>query len=328
MSMLRTRWAAVGAAVAITLGAGGIGVANAIIAVPPPSGYSAIKPCRLLDTRANKGVGGRTTPLGPGEVMTIDLANTADECPDQPAGISAVGLNVTALFATGNTDLRFWAEGDPPNAANLNPAPGQPPTPNAVTTEVTAAGTFQVRNAAADVDLIIDLVGVYQRLDDRYYTKGQIDARVPRIQHASVGSAAFTPVNGDHTYIKTLGQGGAYENGGTGVDHLVAPVQLPDGATITSVQFSFYDYSIVEDIDVRLSCEYLGSGVFDVIGSVSSSGVATGWQRKSVTGLSKRVDNADCAYVVTASANWTALGALSKDLLQVKGASIEYTLPG
>ena len=59
----RTRWAAVAAAVAITLGAvglGGLNVANADVSsgdgaafIPDNPVFIAINPCRLVDTRAD-----------------------------------------------------------------------------------------------------------------------------------------------------------------------------------------------------------------------------------------------------------------------------------
>lgn len=51
-SLMRTRWAAIGAAVAVSMGAGVVVVANA--AVTPDTGFKAIKPCRLLDTRTTE----------------------------------------------------------------------------------------------------------------------------------------------------------------------------------------------------------------------------------------------------------------------------------
>jgi hypothetical protein len=194
LSLLRTRWAAVGAAVAVTLGAGGIGLAHAVKDAGERSIYTPIEACRLLDTRAAEGIGGRTTPLGAGEIITVDVLNGDDECGALPAGITGVQLNATALFASGLTHLTFWAEGDLPNASSLNPAPGQPPTPNAVTTEVASDGSFQVRNNSGSVDLLIDLVGVYEdhHHDDRYYEKGEVDTAVA----AAASTSAFASDDG------------------------------------------------------------------------------------------------------------------------------------
>ncbi len=54
MDTTRTRWAAIGAAIAITLGGGGIGVANATSDASdgPVSAFFPIEPCRLADNAA------------------------------------------------------------------------------------------------------------------------------------------------------------------------------------------------------------------------------------------------------------------------------------
>src|SRR5690606_15769059 len=70
-TMWRSRWAAVGAAVAVTLGAGGISLVDAAKGTGERAVYTAIEPCRLLDTRPNHGVGGRAAPLGPAEVYPV-----------------------------------------------------------------------------------------------------------------------------------------------------------------------------------------------------------------------------------------------------------------
>ena len=62
MSLLRTRWSAVGAAVAVTLGAGGIGLVSATFPSDATT-FVPITPCRLFDTRPEFQVGDRGTPL-------------------------------------------------------------------------------------------------------------------------------------------------------------------------------------------------------------------------------------------------------------------------
>ena len=57
-----------------------------------------------------------------------------------------------------------------PVTSSLNPAPGQTPTPNAVTTPISPTGQFNVFNSAGTVGLLIDVVGYYvdHNHDDRY----------------------------------------------------------------------------------------------------------------------------------------------------------------
>lgn len=64
-----------------------------------------------------------------------------------------------------------------PNSSSLNPVPGQPPTPNAVTTELAPNGRFEVHNLRGHVHVIIDVNG--------YDTKSslrEIDRRLGRLE--------------------------------------------------------------------------------------------------------------------------------------------------
>ena len=161
-NLLKTRWAAIGAAVAVTLGAGGLGISYAT----SPAGATAfvpITPCRVVDTRpAPDTVGARTSPLGPEETFTVTAHGNNGNCTGIPTGATGLSLNVTALGATSGTFLTLWATGaTQPTASNLNPQPGQPPTPNAVTTGLSAGGQFNIFNKVGSVNVIVDIVGYY-----------------------------------------------------------------------------------------------------------------------------------------------------------------------
>ena len=171
MSVIRTRWAAIGAAVAVTLGAGGIGFVSATNPDDAVA-FVPITPCRVMDTRAEFNVGPKTTPIGPGEIHTVNTT-TGDtgNCSGIPTTATGVSLNITALDATLPTFLTVWATGDAqPEASSLNPVPGQPPTPNAVTTGIDTNGRFDIYNLHGNVEVIADISGYYQdhHHDDRY----------------------------------------------------------------------------------------------------------------------------------------------------------------
>lgn len=164
MSTTRSRWAALGAAVAVTIGAGGAGIVGATKSTGERASYEAVTACRVLDTRSDQAIGSHTTPLGAGETIVVDALPDGGDCTGLPDG-TAVALNVTAVGATKRTHLTIWDAGPVPNASSLNPAPGQPPAPNAVTTRVDADGSFRIYNFAGEVDLIVDLVGVFSDHD-------------------------------------------------------------------------------------------------------------------------------------------------------------------
>lgn len=196
-SLLRIRWAAIGAAVAISLGAGSIGVVNAVQSSGERSTYTAIPACRVTDTRSNPefNTGPKNTPLGSGQTMTVKATGNNGDCTGIPTDVTGVSLNVTTLHATRDTHITIWPDGLVPDASSLNPAPGQPPAPNAVTTKVAADGTFKVFNHQGSVNVVIDIVGFFRdhNHDDRYYSKQQIDSQLA----ASTPLLESTPAGGD-----------------------------------------------------------------------------------------------------------------------------------
>ena len=94
-----------------------------------------------------------------------------------PDDASGLVLNVTDTDATLGTFLAIWGDGTRPDSSALNPSPSQPPTPHAVTTDLTNAGRFKIFNKAGTVNVLVDVVGHYanHNQDDRYYTKSQTD---------------------------------------------------------------------------------------------------------------------------------------------------------
>lgn len=189
-ALVRARWAAIGAAVAVSAGAGGIGLVSAAVDSGDRSIFQAIEPCRLADTReAPFNVGDRSTPLGAKETLTLSGWGDVGKC-SLPTGTTGLSLNVTATDATAPTYLQIMPTGGTPGASsNLNPMPGTPATPNAVTTLLADDGTFSVYNLAGTVNVIVDVVGVYadHTHDDRYYTEAEVDALAPR---GAIGPAA------------------------------------------------------------------------------------------------------------------------------------------
>ncbi|MEP4650817.1 MAG: hypothetical protein ABJ314_11575 [Ilumatobacter sp.] len=179
LHLIRTRWAAVGAALAISLGAvglGGLNIASADVSSGDRPVFIPIAPCRLLDTRAASPVGPRATPLGAGETYTVTAHGDNGRCTGAstiPVDAVALATNVTSVRATAVTFLTFWGEGANPGTSNLNPRPNAAPTPNSVNTPLSTAGTFNIYNDAGTVDVLVDVNGYYalHDHDDRYELK-------------------------------------------------------------------------------------------------------------------------------------------------------------
>ena len=81
MSLIRSRWAAIGAAVAVSMGAGGLGIAHATITSGERTAFVPITPCRLLDTRPGAdNVGPKSSPMGAGETHTVSARGSNGNC--------------------------------------------------------------------------------------------------------------------------------------------------------------------------------------------------------------------------------------------------------
>jgi hypothetical protein len=129
----------------------------------PPSCRSR-RGCRFADTR-QAGQGG---PIGPGQVRSFTAHGTHNAC-TIPADAVALLMNVTVDGQTAtNSFLTIWGNGGNPGTSALNPAAGEPPTPNAVTTDLTPTGVFNIFNNAGFVNVIIDING--------YHTKTSLTA--------------------------------------------------------------------------------------------------------------------------------------------------------
>ena len=153
----RSRWAAIGAVLAITLGAGGIGFIGASNGAQPVS--VSISPCRLFDTRAATQVGIRGTALGAGETMAVAAAGASGDC-NLPNTVSSLLINVTVVGGTAGSYLTVYPTGTSrPTASNLNWSAGQGATPNLVSAAVGANGHISIFNLAGTVNVLGDVTG-------------------------------------------------------------------------------------------------------------------------------------------------------------------------
>lgn len=147
------------------------------------STFVPMTPCRLADTRPEPNRVGGDGRLSANSTITFQATGTNGDC---TISTDAVGLslNVTALGATTLGDfLTIWPGGERPLAASLNPAPGEPPTPNAVTTPLSESGSFNVYNFVGGVDVTIDVVG--------YYTKASLRELASRLAAVEASTSAL-----------------------------------------------------------------------------------------------------------------------------------------
>ena len=117
----RSRWSAIGAAVAVTLGGGGLLTTSASVDSGNRSIFVPITPCRLVDTRpAPDNIGPRSTPIGAGESYVTQITGTNGNCTIPPTA-TAVSMNVTIITPSAASFLTIWPADTPqPLASNLN----------------------------------------------------------------------------------------------------------------------------------------------------------------------------------------------------------------
>ena len=158
--LARSRWAAVGAAVAVSLGAGGVALLHA--AVDSSSAvFHALSPVRVFDTRDGSG-GVPIAPIGPASALDVVVAGVNGV----PADATAVVLNVTVVDGTASSFLTVWPTGDPkPLASSLNWT-GPAATPNGVTAPVGAGGKVSFYNLTGTVNVLADVTGYYTAAAD------------------------------------------------------------------------------------------------------------------------------------------------------------------
>lgn len=165
----RSRWAAIGAAVAVTFGAGGLFAVNA---ASPESSTVAIEPVRILDTRdpVNVGLAGPfVSPVAQDLKVTGSVSTTTGTKTVVPAGATGVFLNVTPVGSTaaGFISVRPANASGLPSTSNVNFTTGAI-NPNAVLVELPVGGaddgkieiTFDAFGVAGPTsDVLVDVVG-------------------------------------------------------------------------------------------------------------------------------------------------------------------------
>ena len=180
----RSRWAAIGAAVAVTLGGGTLHLAGATDS--EPSGIVSITPARVVDTRVGLGFGDRIESRAP-ELLQV-TGSVATPSGDQtvvPVGATGVLLNITAVLpgAPGFISVRPAGTPGDPETSSLNFEIGEV-RPNAVFVALPTSGphagqievTYDAYGAfGPTTDFLTDVVG-YTTENPDVYTKAEADA--------------------------------------------------------------------------------------------------------------------------------------------------------
>lgn len=208
---IRTRWAALGAAVAVTLGGGAVQLTHATIDSGAKSVVVAVNPSRVVDTTSSPKLGLSsvlTTGVGRTIRVTGSIPTSTGTRTVVPTTANAVIVNVTALSptATGSLTVRNADTTGTPAVGTLRVAVGRTDS-TSVTVSVPTSGTnagkvnlwYQSSTAGATTDVRLDIIGYTtdHNHDDRYYTETQIDT-------ALSGKADTSTTNGLANRITAL----------------------------------------------------------------------------------------------------------------------------
>lgn len=159
-SLVRSRWAAIGAATAVSLGASG--ALWSAHAADPPVSLIPITPCRLMDTRpAPSTVGSRSTPIGSGGVLTRAVRGVNGRC-SIPANATAINYSITVPSPTVNSSVvLFRADGARPGSAAINVTAGayQPTAQGLV--RLSSTGAIKIFVSNGPLNLVVDITGYY-----------------------------------------------------------------------------------------------------------------------------------------------------------------------
>jgi hypothetical protein len=240
----------------------GVGLVQSVTAATgSPSSFVPITPCRLVDTRPGTiHVGARATPIGANEAVTFAVWGTNGNC-TIPNSATGIATNTTAVNPTASSFLTVYpADASPrPAASNLNTVAGAAPTPNQVTVGLSATGAIDVYNLTGTVDVIVDIVGYYQREGGA----------------SGSGSLMISPIG-----MQPSLSGSVYLNDLHGLvpttrDCYYKPVNLPNGVTVTLLSESASDTTASESTSTELWAFPFGLSNDVLMVEVSSSSAAT-----------------------------------------------------
>lgn len=141
----------------------GRGAFRVALAGPSATGYYAVTPCRLFDTRATEGSQAAAPILAPGEVRTLTIGT---RCGLQTGGIRSLAVNQTVTGSTADGELVLYRTEmvTAPVTGSLSYRAGRTRANNGLLElSRNADGTFKVFNrSAGSVHFILDVNGTFQ----------------------------------------------------------------------------------------------------------------------------------------------------------------------
>jgi len=276
--LARSRWAAIGAAVAVTLGGGGLIGVSAATSTDPAT-FTPVDPVRVLDTRSPLWTDADVKGARTHESTTIlkvtgaieTLTNEIVTATPVPAGATAIQATLTLdghqKYSNGYGFVTAYgcaaATDAPPNASTINMNDGGA-VANSTVIPVDSSGNICL-NVYGTTDLILDITGFYTKAIDAY-TKAQSDSffftKIDALTKADVtdafprnpvvyayGNSLFNGVGGNDLgnqgMIPSNGRTTTYKVGGQGAaQSYVLPLIGPMRAGDSNHEYSPYDIEV------------------------------------------------------------------------------------
>ncbi|MFZ9442786.1 MAG: hypothetical protein ACO276_02545, partial [Ilumatobacteraceae bacterium] len=208
LASLRTRWAAIGAACAVALGAGGFGVVNAVVTSGSKGTYVPVTPTRVLDTRNTEEISGTTHRLVIEGILGLPDGTTRQVV---PTDATAVSINLTVTNGRKNNGYGYvtafdcLTASDPvPDASAIN-FENRIDIANALNLATSSNGSICLY-VYGTADLIVDVNGYYidHNHDDRYYTEAETNTVIDNTLYFGTTGAftnAFSRFNVSADYL-------------------------------------------------------------------------------------------------------------------------------
>jgi hypothetical protein len=133
--------------------------------ISPGVGFTAMQPCRVVDTRGGGGFTGAYGPpiMAANAIRSFDI-DSAPHCTGIPSGVEAYSLNFTVTQTAGPTgDIRVWPTGNPPVQITsvLNWTVTNAVVANATIMPAGTNGSIDVQVAGSNTHLLIDINGYF-----------------------------------------------------------------------------------------------------------------------------------------------------------------------
>jgi hypothetical protein len=161
--------------------------------ISPTVGFTAVTPCRVVDTRNAAG------PFG-GPALSAHVARTFDidggPCSDIPVGVDAYSLSIGAILPPADGFLTAWPTfGPQPTVSQLNFLAG----------EVTANAAIVPASSNGSIDVLVNVGPTHVYIDiNGYFSDNQNPAQSLTVRSSSVTPALIAENSTTQDYAETI----------------------------------------------------------------------------------------------------------------------------